>query len=43
MLALESGEWQNASVLTKQLRLNEVDVTEKYWQAMQWARNVNGK
>ena len=42
MLALESGEWQTASVSAKQLHLTENDVAEKYWQAMHWARQVNG-
>jgi hypothetical protein len=42
VLALESGDWQNASALTKQLQLSEKGVAEKYWQAMQWARQVKG-
>jgi EAL and modified HD-GYP domain-containing signal transduction protein len=42
VLALESGDWQNAGTLTKQLHLSEKDVAEKYWQAMQWARQVKG-
>jgi len=37
MLAQESGEWKTASELTAQLHLNEADVAECYWQAMQWA------
>jgi c-di-GMP-related signal transduction protein len=40
VLALESGDWQNANTLTKQLHLSEKEVAEKYWQAMQWARQV---
>jgi c-di-GMP-related signal transduction protein len=42
VLALESADWQNASALTKQLHLSEKGVAEKYWQAMQWARQVKG-
>jgi len=42
MLALESGDWPTANALAKQLRLSESDVAEKYWQAMSWARQVNG-
>jgi c-di-GMP-related signal transduction protein len=42
MLAQESGEWKTASELTHQLHLNESDVAECYWHAMQWAREVSG-
>jgi c-di-GMP-related signal transduction protein len=41
MLARESGEWEAVSELTTQLQLNESDVSESYWQAMQWARQVS--
>jgi c-di-GMP-related signal transduction protein len=41
MLAQESGEWKTASELTSQLHLNESEVAECYWQAMQWAREVS--
>lgn len=41
MLAQESGEWKAVSELTTQLQLNESDVSESYWQAMRWAREVN--
>ncbi len=41
MLARESGEWQTTSDLTRELHLSEGDVSEAYWQAMQWARQVN--
>jgi EAL and modified HD-GYP domain-containing signal transduction protein len=41
MLARESGEWETASQLATQLHLNESDVAESYWQAMQWARQVS--
>jgi len=41
MLAQESGEWKTAAELISQLHLNESDVAECYWQAMQWARQVS--
>jgi c-di-GMP-related signal transduction protein len=41
MLAQESGEWQTVSELTKQLHLSERDVSDSYWQALQWARQVS--
>ncbi len=41
MLARESGEWKAVSDLITQLHLNESDVAESYWQAMQWARQVS--
>jgi c-di-GMP-related signal transduction protein len=41
MLAQESGEWKTVSELTLQLHLNDSDVAESYWQAMQWARQVS--
>lgn len=41
MPAQESGEWKTASDLTSQLHLNESDVSEAYWKAMQWARQVS--
>ena len=40
MLAQESGEWKAVSEFTSQLELNESDVSDSYWQAMQWARQV---
>jgi EAL and modified HD-GYP domain-containing signal transduction protein len=40
MLAQESGEWQAVSDLSKQLHLNEPDVSACHWEAMQWARQV---
>lgn len=42
MLAKESGEWQQAAELEKQLHLNEAEVAQAYWNAMQWAREMNG-
>jgi hypothetical protein len=41
MLAQESGEWEQAAVLARSLRLVESEVAESYWQAMQWAREVS--
>jgi c-di-GMP-related signal transduction protein len=41
MLAQESGEWQQAGELAKQLHLSESVVAESYWQAMQWTRQVS--
>jgi EAL and modified HD-GYP domain-containing signal transduction protein len=41
MLAQESGDWQAASTLTKQLHLSEADIADAYWQALQWARQVS--
>jgi len=42
MLAQESGDWQNTSELAKSLKLTDSEVAEVYWQAMQWARQMNG-
>jgi c-di-GMP-related signal transduction protein len=42
MLAQESGEWETAHELAGQLHLSESEVAEKYWEAMQWARQVSG-
>jgi c-di-GMP-related signal transduction protein len=41
MAAQESGNWKTVAELTTQLRLNECDVSEAYWQAMGWARQVS--
>lgn len=41
MLARESGDWKGTADCVKRLGLNESDVAEAYWQAMQWARQVN--
>jgi c-di-GMP-related signal transduction protein len=42
MLAQESGDWQNTAVLAKSLKLNESEVAEVHWNALQWARQMNG-
>jgi len=41
MLAQESGEWTAVQELATQLQLSETEVSEAYWQAMQWARQVS--
>jgi c-di-GMP-related signal transduction protein len=41
MLAQESGEWKTANELASQLQLNDSDVADCHWQAMEWARKVN--
>lgn len=41
MLAQESGEWGHLEELAKQLRLNESEVAQAYWEAIDWARQVN--
>lgn len=42
MLARESGEWQQADELAKQLQLKDEEVADIYLQAVQWARQVTG-
>jgi len=41
MLARESGDWKGTADHANQLGLSESDVAQAYWQAMQWARQVN--
>lgn len=41
MLAQESGEWEMTSELSRQLSLSDGEVSELYWQAMQWARQIS--
>ncbi len=43
MLAQEAGDWQKVEALAKHLRLSPDKVAEFYLQAMEWAREVNGK
>ncbi len=43
MLARESGEWEQAVALQEHLRLEEGDVAQAYWQAVKWAREMNGQ
>ena len=42
MLAQESGGWQSTADLAKSLKLTESEVAEVHWNAMQWAREMNG-
>ncbi|MFZ3341419.1 MAG: EAL domain-containing protein [Terriglobales bacterium] len=42
MLAQESGEWESASALTKELQLSDDSVGQAWWQAMTWAQEVSG-
>lgn len=43
MLARESGDWESTAEFGKQLHLSESEVAENYWQAMQWARQMNAE
>jgi c-di-GMP-related signal transduction protein len=40
MLAQESGEWEQAGALTKQLKLRDDAVGSAWWEAMTWAQDV---
>jgi len=40
MLAQESAEWAQSSTLAKQLHLTDEQVTEHWWQALQWAQQA---
>ncbi len=42
MLAQESGDWQSSAELAKSLKLTESEVADGHWNAMQWAREMNG-
>jgi biotin operon repressor len=42
MLAQESGNWQSTAELSKSLKLTESEVAENYWNAMRWAKEMNG-
>jgi EAL and modified HD-GYP domain-containing signal transduction protein len=41
MLAHESGEWEAAAELSRNLHLHSEDVAGLYWQAQEWARRVS--
>jgi len=41
MLAQESGEWEEAAELSRQLHLGENEAAASYWEAAQWARQVS--
>jgi EAL and modified HD-GYP domain-containing signal transduction protein len=40
VLAQESGEWEQCSQLTQQLRLSEEQVSAAWWQAVDWAQRI---
>jgi c-di-GMP-related signal transduction protein len=40
MLAREAGDWEQAKSFATHLRVEESEVAEIWWQAMQWARQV---
>lgn len=42
MLAQESGEWEHSARLAVEVKLSNEEVSERWWQAMQWAQNVTG-
>lgn len=42
MLAQESGEWEQASELAKQINVSEEEVGIAWWTAMAWAQEVTG-
>jgi c-di-GMP-related signal transduction protein len=41
MLAQEHGDWEQVHNLSAEIGLRESLVAESYWQAMQWAKQVN--
>jgi len=43
MIARESGDWEATGASARQLSLAESDVAQAYWQAMQWARQINAR
>ena len=43
MLARESGDWNTTADCSHKLGLSESEVAEAFWQAMQWARQVNSQ
>jgi len=40
VLAQESAEWQQSSMLAKQLHLSDEEVSDLWWQALQWAQQA---
>ena len=40
ILAQESGEWQQASLLAKQLKMTDEEVASTWWQALQWSQEA---
>ena len=41
MIAREAGDWDAMTNQARQLGLTDSDVSHAYWQAMQWARQIN--
>jgi len=41
MLSHESGDWETAAEKSRELGLSESEAAEAFWQAMQWARQIN--
>lgn len=41
MLARECGDWKTASERSREMALSESDVAQAFWQAIQWARQIN--
>lgn len=42
MLAQESGEWEQSSILAKQLNFSDEEIAERWWEALQWAQQAIG-
>jgi EAL and modified HD-GYP domain-containing signal transduction protein len=40
MLAQESGEWEEATALSKQLKLRDEEVASSWFQALHWAQEA---
>lgn len=40
MMAHESGNWAETTVLAKQLKLSDEEVSNRWWQALQWAQEA---
>ncbi len=40
MLANESAEWEQSSMLAKQLQLSDEEVADHWWQSLQWAQQA---
>lgn len=42
MLAQESGEWEQSSILAKQVHFTDEEVAQHWWGALQWAQEAVG-
>ncbi len=40
VLAQESGEWEQSSLLAKQLKIPEEEVASKWWEALKWGQQA---